>query len=59
MVSIRETGSMGAGYLGGCTFYVGWNPGSRQWLRRHRNIRQFILRLGVTRNANKVPYCSH
>ena len=46
-------GPLGAGYLGGATFYVGWRPN----IGRGCHIGPLFF--GVTRNANRVPLCTH
>ena len=49
----------GAGYIGGWTAYVAWNAGSRRSMFSKFGKMPSKLELGVTRNANKVPYMSH
>jgi hypothetical protein len=58
----------GAGYVGGWTLYVAWNSGSRRWTLNHRSVDHYRrrygwhfgpLEVGITRNANAVPWTSH
>ena len=53
----------GAGYIGGASFYLARNSGSSTWQRRYRGQttnRVFLgFEIGVTRNANRLPYLSH
>jgi len=44
----------------GRTLYVAWKSGSRTWQRRFRGRGWWCpLELGITRNAGRIPYCSH
>lgn len=43
----------GAGYLGGFTAYIAWRPNIT------RGAHVGPLYLGITRNANHIPLCSH
>ncbi len=51
----------GAGYVGGWTFYLALNcpdmrqPGGVRWMHQYRKM----IQIGITRNANRVPYCQH
>lgn len=49
----------GAGYIGGWTFYLAWNAGSRNHMRSKFGKMPRKLELGFTRNANRVPFMSH
>jgi hypothetical protein len=53
----------GAGYIGGRTFYLARNSGSAQWRRTYRpdvrNRTFFGFEIGLTVNANRVPYLAH
>jgi hypothetical protein len=53
----------GAGCKDGSTAFLAWRSGSLRWRQAHRSSCQinFLARLtgleiGITRNANKVPY---
>jgi hypothetical protein len=47
--------ALGAGYIGGATAYLAINSvGGGKDMYRPR-----LLRVGVTRNANRVPYTRH
>jgi|307.fasta_scaffold738178_1 hypothetical protein len=63
----------GAGYKGGCTIYLAFNSGSRHWVNNRRGgynpwngfkpyslfTRLTGIELGITRNANVVPFMNH
>lgn len=47
----------------GRTLFVAWHSDSRRWARRHRPgsmaaAGRIPLEIGITRNANRVPYMS-
>ena len=44
----------GAGYRGGITFYVCWKCVNHKNMYRPRK-----LQIGITRNANRVPWTCH
>jgi len=55
----------GAGYKGGCTAFFAWRSGSLRWQRAYRPnwqssllARLTSLEIGITRNANNVPYAA-
>lgn len=51
----RPPFNKGAGYIGGCTIYVAWRCVDHVDLYRPRRR----LQVGITRNANRVPWTRH
>lgn len=51
----KQLFSKGAGYIGGATFYVCWKCVDHKSMYRPRRK----LQIGVTQNANRVPWTRH
>jgi len=49
----------GAGYIGGATFFLAWNCVDKQSMYRPRRFFGIPLQIGITRNANAVPWTRH